>query len=344
MKRWKCWMMQAAVWVGVCAMPGYAADATISQLITAEQAMFQDLKNYLGVTNAKNLEGQNLLLYMMPPYIDVTKTVGARMVPAETSMGQWQESMVRQLAMYNAYTPELSLNGFVNKHLAFCGRNENNKDINQCDYNQPRMGDDTLAFALVDKMAYQDEGARTAALEYIRNLTNPTPFNYPTDKAKLFTNGDPKKGLTDEGYRYFDMVFRQMPALTLAQNSLLAIFADRDRVADFGKGLPVGNQSTGAASMLEMLNYETTRRYSNPEWYDAMNKSSQAGITREMANMQAVQLYLEVKRYEQMSRIEALLAAQISQLAALNAQMAVAKQASQNVNTEEVTKSTGITQ
>lgn len=341
MKQMKRLMMYTAAWVGACVAPAYA-DATISQLITAEQAMFQDLKNYLGVTQAKNMEAQNLLLLMMPPYSDVTKTVGARMVPAETSLGQWQESQMRELAEYNAYTPEISRNGFVNKRLAFCGNSDGNKNY-KCDYKKARMGDDVLAFSLVDKMAYEDEGARTAALEFIRNVTNPTPFNYPTDPAKLYEGGDPKKGLTDEGYRYFDMVNRQMPSLTLAQNSFLAIFADRDRVADFGKGLPVGNTTTGAASMLEMLNYEVGRRYSNPDWYDAMNKSSQTGIAREMANMMAVEMYLNVKKYEQMSRIEALLATQVSLLTALNAQMAVAKAAGENVNTEEITNSTGIT-
>lgn len=343
MKQLKTWAMQVCLSLGVCASPAYA-DATISQLITAEQAMFQDLKNYLGVTQARSIEAQNLLLYMLPPYSDITKTVGARIVPAETSLTTWQESMMRQLAMYNMYTPEETIDGYIMERLAFCGRNDKNKQINRCDYSQPRMGDDVLAFTLLDKMAYEDEGARTAALEFIRNLTNPTPFNYPTDPGKLFNQGDEKQGLTEEGKKYFDMAYRQMPALTLAQNSFLAIFSDRDRVTDFGKGLPVGDTTTGAASMLEMMNYEVGRRYSNPDWYDAMNKSSQAGVAREMANMMAVEMYLNVKKYEQMSRIEALLATQVSLLNALTAQMASAKSSGQEVNTEEITNSTGLTQ
>ncbi|MFI4957377.1 MAG: hypothetical protein ACHQAX_09255 [Gammaproteobacteria bacterium] len=337
MKQWKQMAMHACVLLGF--FSGAAqADATVAQLITAEQAMFQDLKNYLGVTQAKTIEAQNLLLFMMPPYADVTKTVGTRMVPAETSLASWQESMLRQLAMYNVYTPEESIDGYLQKRLAFCGRNDKNKQINRCDYTQARMGDDVLAFSLLDKVAFQDEGARTAALEYIRNMTNPTPANYPKDPAKLFVKGDEKQGLTDEGKKYFQLVYQQMPALTLAQNSLLAIFADRDRVPDFGKGLPVGDTSTGAASMLEMMNYEVGRRYSNPDWYDAMNKASNASVAREVANMMAVEMYLNVKKYEQMSRIEALLAAQISLLAGLNSQMAGAKGAAQNINTEELTK------
>jgi hypothetical protein len=338
MKQLKKLAMQACVLLGVFSGTAHA-DATISQLITAEQAMFQDLKNYLGITNASSIEAANLLLYMMPPYSDVTKTVGTRMIPAGSAITTSKEGELRQLAMYNVYTPQLTTLGFVNERLAFCGRNDKNKTVNQCNYTQARMGDDVLAFSLLDKIAFQDEGARTAALEYIRNMTNPEPANFPTDPAKFYVKGDPTQGLTDAGLQYFKNAYSQMPSLSLAQNSLLAIFADRDRIADFGKGLPIGDTATGAASMLEMMHYEVERRYSYAPWYDAMNKSSDAAVAREMANMMAVQMFMDLKKYEQMSRIEALLAAQISLLAGLNSQMNTAKTASQNLNTEELTKS-----
>lgn len=305
--------MGAIAW-GV-AVPGYTDTALT---VEATRDMFQDLKNYLGMVNAQDIKAQNILLYMLPPYIDITKTVGVRMGSAQGQITQWKEGVMRSVANYNVYTPAQSEDSYLANRLAFCGRNDKNKGVFKCDYTKAQAGNDVLAFSFLDPQAYQDEGQRMAALEYIINLTNPKPLNFP-DNKKIFVDGKESKGLTAEGKKYFLDAYQQMPALSLAQNSLLAIYADRVRFKEFAKDLNVG--SNGEASVMEMLNYEVSRRYMNADWYDAMNKASDTAVAREMANMMAVQLFLDVKRYEQMSRVEALLAAQSSTMVQLMTSM-----------------------
>jgi hypothetical protein len=304
--------------LGVCAaIPAQAADATVQQLIDTEIKLFQDLKYYMGVTSANTMGAQNLLLYMLPPYLDITQAVGSQMMPADEKALSTHEAEVRAFANYNLYTPEQSRDGYYNDYIAFCAAPAQ-KSNKICDFAVANSGDNQLAIEFLDKDAYTNDTDKLAALQFIRYLTNPRPLSF--DKDKVYNDPeDLSKGLTEDGKKYFDNAFKQLPMLSLAQNSLLAIYAERTRVPDIAKGLPVGKD--GAASIMEMLNYEATRRYSNPDWSNAMNKLSGVAVSREMANMKAFEIYLRVKEYQQASRMEALMATQVSLLVLLNAQM-----------------------
>lgn len=262
--------------------------------------------------------------------------MGSNMLPAEQISSIEQEQRLRDFANYNIYTPKQSADNYYGARLAYCGKTDKN-NIQACEYKNPGVGNDVLAYFLLDKLAYTNTTEENAALQYIINLSNPKPFDF--NPEKVYENKkDPSDGITVEGKKYFNMAFRQQPALTVAQNSLLAIFAERKRIADVAKDLPIG--SNGAASFMELINFEASRRYANADWSDAMNKLSQAGVLREIANIQALQIYLDVKKYEQSSRMEALMAAQVALLSQLNAQGAQAEAVGSEVNTEELMNQT----
>ncbi len=332
----KRFLSMAIVSMGLSGFVPTLTAADIQDLIDVERQLFTDLKYYLGVVSAENAGAQNLLQYMWPPYFDITQAMGSNMLPAEQMGSVEQEQRLRDFANYNIYTPKQSADNYYGARLAYCGKTDKN-NIQACEYKNPGVGNDVLAYFLLDKLGYANATEENAALQYIINLSNPKPFDF--DPAKVYENKeDPSDGITVEGKKYFNMAFRQQPALTVAQNSLLAIFAERKRIADVAKDLPIG--SNGAASFMEMINFEASRRYANADWSDAMNKLSQAGILREIANMQALQIYLDVKKYEQSSRMEALMAAQVALLSQLNGQGAQAEAVGSEINSEELMNQT----
>ncbi len=328
--------------LGMHTLPIYAANSnnnssngSIKELIDTEKLLFQDLKYYLGVVSAENASAQNLLLYMMPPYNDISQAMGGNILSAEETSQQGQEQYLRAMADYNAYTPQETDDTFLALRLKYCGKAQKGAK-NICEYTLPDIGNDVLASSFINTMAYEDDADQNAAYQYIASLTNPEPENY--DPKKIYYDPDDlSKGITPDGKKYLVRVFRTMPLLSLAQNSFLALYTERYRLPNSAQDLPIGKD--GAASIMEMLKYEATRRYSNADWYDAMNKLSNVGVAREQANINAFQAFMAFKQYEQMSRVEALLAAQVALLVQINSQGAQAEAAAPAVNTEELSNS-----
>jgi len=172
----------------------------------------------------------------------------------------------------------------------------------------------------MDTAANETNNDRKAALEIDKMLTNNSQLAYPDNDDELYVDGKKDKGLTDEGIAHFAAVYKQMPMLSATQNSLLALFADRDRVKGLGEGISAGKG--GWASILEVIKYEVERRYMSEKWHKTINEeASELAILREIANMMAFQMYLDYKTYEQNSRIESLMAAQVSGINGLNRMM-----------------------
>lgn len=245
----------------------------------------------------------------IPPNYDKTQKIGNQLKSGEVNADTWGAQLVGQVANYNSYTEQQDETDRVSKAVKYC-KDANGKQTFGCDFTQKNSGQNLLASGLLGSPAFQDDTQRLGAIEFVKNMTNNAPLAYPGD-GKVFK--DPKnkdKGLTDDGISYFASLFKQLPALSMAQNSLLALFTDRDRLPGLGGDLPVGDK--GAASVLEMLNYEASRRYMDPAWFDAMNSATDQAVMREMAFMMAFQNYMAVKQYEQSQRMEALMVAQVS--------------------------------
>lgn len=297
----------------------YAADSPVYDNTNEKTQRFlaQDLKTFIGLMELKRVETENILRLMVPPNFDKTLTVGTRMATAEASLPDWLEKLVRDTANYNMNTPEKEVDDYflLAEQKPYCG------DSFVC--NLEVNGDDLLASTLLGRNAFENDTEANAAYVYARKLTNFKPMGMLPDK-EMYKDKDEKKELTDEGVKHLTAVYQQMPAMTLAQNSLLTMHADRQRFKEFGKGLPIGHEDNKGASLMEMMAYEVDRRYMAEDWYKQMNQMSEAGMMREMAYMQAFELFLKFEEYKRLERMEALLAAQIGVMSQLLGQMAAA--------------------
>lgn len=316
---------------------GFASQASASSGGggTDMPSLFTDLKTFLGATNAANIQAANVLLYMLPPFYDITVAVTGRFAQGEDAKHSWQEKQLRLMAQYNIMTPTGLTTDTVlaGQRVNFCVDPNGKTPSTYCDYRVPNSGDDVLASTLMNTLGYSDQ-ERIAALQYIQNLTVYTPVAYPGDSAVFRDPDDKSKGLKDpDGINYFAKAFKVQASLTMAQNALLAIFADRTRMSDFGAGLPVGDKK-GNASMMEMLDYEISRRYQNQNWYDSMSKASDSAMLREIANMLALQNFMQFKQYTQGAQIQAMLAAQLS----ASNQTAVAQANQPTMNADQMIK------
>lgn len=255
-----------------------------------------------------------------PPDFSNTKIVGEKIKAGEKNLEGWEIQLLGDMANYNAYTMSKDDQKLVVEYTKNC-KNKNGKKTFKCNFTVPGTGADLLASSLLGAKAYETKEQRQAALDFVKNMTNMSGLGYPGDKAVFKNPDDKSKGLTDEGIAYLAGVFKQLPILTIAQNSMLALFADRERLPGFSKGLPNTVGKNGEASLLEMLDYEASRRYTNPAWFSAMDNASNSATHHEIAYMLAFQNYLMVKQYEQNARIEALLVAQLSNMTNLTSAM-----------------------
>lgn len=299
-----------------------AAPSTVNMQISgaggSPDVLFQDLKTFLGATNAANIEAAKILLYMLPPFYDITVAVSSRMNAGQEAKQDWQEKQLRKMADYNVSTKKRSLQELLVDRVNYC-LDSQGKPAKYCDYANKASGNDVLASSLLDTLAFENDGQRLAALQYIKNITNYSPTPYPGDDVVYKDKKDKNKGLTQEGIDYFAKAYKNQALLTMAQNALLGIFADRTRFENFSKDLPVGKN--GNASVMEMLYYEVSRRYMNQSWHEQMSKSSDSAMLREVANMLALQNYIQLKQYEQTAQIEAMLAAIVAGSAQMNIQI-----------------------
>lgn len=259
---------------------------------------------------------------MAPPYISTTISIGTRMKGAQEPMLEWLEAKVHDLVQYDAYTELASDDKRINEFQKYCGKN-----AKSCDFTKADMAQNLIASNFIDVQAYVNKDEEEAAIAFMKYITNPKPLEYPGDK-KVYKDGKKGGELTDDGKKYVLGLYETLPTMTMAQNSFAAIFNDRQRYPDFGKDLPVGEK--GEASMMEVLQYEATRRYGKKDWYDQMNAASTEALLREIANIQALNIFLEIRRYEQMSRIEGLMAAQLAALAQFNQSSIASSQRAQD--------------
>lgn len=267
-----------------------------------------DLKKFLGLMQLKDIETQNVMRLMYPPFVDKTMTIGARILAAEDTIRTWQDTLVRDTANYNMNTEESQSND-----VAYLGSRMKKGIDTMLD---PYIGlNDLLANTLLVGHAFENDAQAEEAYQYIRNVTNFTPIAAMT-ADEIFSDKE-HTTLTDKGASHLMKVYKQLPLMTMAQNSLLAIHAEKQRFHEFAQGLPIGDPETQSASLMEVMAYDVERRYMSTEWVNEMNQMSAEGLLKEIANMLAFQNYLNFKKYEQGQRTEAMLAAQMGMMSAI---------------------------
>lgn len=266
-----------------------------------DRALLQDWKNFFGLNELKRIETQNIMRLMITPFFDQTVTLGARVFAAQETLEPWQAALVVDTANYNMNTPASESDdvNFLSQRM----------DLGEEAMINPAAGglNDLLASTLLSGRAFENDAKAEQAYQFIQHLTNFQPIPAKTTEELFDADGVLLPGAGD----HLMSLYKQLPTMTMAQNSLLAIHADKQRFVGFAADLPIGDPQTQSASLMEVMAYEVERRYMSQAWYESMNQMSAEGIMREIAFMMAFQNYLGFKSYEQGMRTEALLAAQM---------------------------------
>jgi hypothetical protein len=158
------------------------------------------------------------------------------------------------------------------------------------------------------------------ATQVITNLTNPFPQRMSMQLATqlraaslepvLDPNAPPKLELPQQ----LEYVERQMvqAAFSVAQRSFYEMMAMR---------LPISPEDatiTASPSLLETMEQESTWRIQSPEWFNSLATTPKEGLLRELAQMEAMRLWIQYQQYRQSERTEALLATLLSGQTRLN--------------------------
>ncbi len=171
---------------------------------------------------------------------------------------------------------------------------------------------DINASTLMQSKIYSEKGsdAAEAALRYIYNITNnqPAPFDAAqtdfTIPGKYLDLKKTPKILKDEGYNAYMSYLERQAKLSLSQYALMRIFAEHMPLESVkipvvkwtDKGKQVTYESTSRQGLLE---FEANKRFSDPNWYDRVQQMPTPALLKELAYMQALQLTLQYKQYEQ---------------------------------------------
>src|SRR5579872_1806801 len=128
MNKWmrKCWVMVCLLPITV---PAFAADAG------PDAPYFEDLKSFLGATNAADIQAANVLLYMLPPFFDVTTNTVYQMALGTPPSETIHKKQLRTLANYNVMTPvpQDEQNQLLADRIQNC-TTANGKPATYCDY------------------------------------------------------------------------------------------------------------------------------------------------------------------------------------------------------------------
>jgi hypothetical protein len=267
-----------------------------------------------------------------PPNFDKSTQDGALIKSGENNMLGWRYQLTGELANYNVYTQQQTDNDKVISILKNCKGSNGNKSY-ACDFSQLASGGEVNVSSLLGFAGYPNDQLHNAAFSYIMKSSNFSPAVYPGDKV-VFKDPNTKNQLTSEGITYYAQVLKQLANLTVPQFVLLGIFNDRERQPGLGQNTPAGD-GKGSASILEMMQYEANRRYTNPAWFQAMNGATDQAVQREIAYELAFQNYMMVKQYEQNQKLEVLMAGLINAINTMN---------SSTQNTEQMKKSIQIQQ
>lgn len=327
MQPWKRQLQAVLLSVSTIAMgPAIAQnDELISNL-------FQDLKNYLGLMQGDEREYQSRLRAVPPPYYEVSATSGYSIVAAENTAGmeELETFLMSRLINWNMLqdSADISDSRLVEQHLlGFCSQEEVNAQICDVGLSIEQGG---AADLLVDTLLSNDtltENQQISVWAFIDNLTNPNPLPLPSSaftstefstSAQPTLAGSPLASLHDsvkvrplsgEGVRTLAARYKQMAFLSTAQNALNKLASERHVIKGLGKEI---GMTTADASIFAAMKFEANRRYADEQWHNEMYQAPEEALLREMANMQAFQLALDFKRYEQEQTLITLLAAQVS--------------------------------
>jgi hypothetical protein len=138
-----------------------------------------------------------------------------------------------------------------------------------------------------------------AAQALVSNLANPIPTqNIPkgweqTPQGKAFVAGQ----------------YIEQARASVAANSLNQLIAERTPVAGLGSAAMLNKPDV---SELELMESQVKGRFESSEWYQMIAGFSLENLLREQNKMKALELWMDMKSFQQMERVETILATQLA--------------------------------
>lgn len=171
-----------------------------------------------------------------------------------------------------------------------------------------------------------------AAMRYVYNVTNalPATFGNQTEKPRKYVIPDQylmtvngATNLNADGYKYYMHYLEEQSKKSLSQYAMMKILSERMKVNNIKipvtKWLADGTKETSfeETSVLGLLEFESSKRFQDPAWFDRVQQMPTPALLKEIAYMLAMQNALDYKRYEQEQVQTALLASMTSDMSKL---------------------------
>lgn len=138
-----------------------------------------------------------------------------------------------------------------------------------------------------------------AATALVNNLANPLPTqNIPRNWEK-----------TPQGKAFVAGQYVEQARASVAANSLNQAIAMRTPVQGLGASAMLDKPDV---SELELMESQVRGRFESPAWYKMLASFSLENLMREQSKMKALSLWMDLKSFHQMERIETVLATQLA--------------------------------
>lgn len=239
--------------------------------------------------------------YALSPRTCFESAGGAAATVATGEVKQTINDLNRDFARRTLFTPNTSaaVGRIYDDHVSkYCSQQD--ADLGRCS----RAVDPTLQNADVRADATLNTTSYTpdqilAARAFASNIANPVPTqNIPRDWER-----------TDQGKMFIAGQYIEQARASVAANSLNAAIAARTPIQGLGSAAMMNKPDV---SELELMESQVRGRFESQLWYRMIAGFSLENLLREANKMQALKLWMDLKSYQQMERIETVLATQLS--------------------------------
>lgn len=239
--------------------------------------------------------------YELSPRVCFETAGGASAAVAAGEVRETLNGLNRDFAKRTMFTPNTSaaVGKLYDDHVdKYCSQQD--ADLGRCS----RVADaklqnaDVRADATLNTSSYTPDQI-TAARAFVNNVANPMPTqNIPKDWER-----------TPQGKTFVAGQYIEQARASVAANSLNAAVAARTPIQGLGSAAMLNKADV---SELELMESQVRGRFESPAWYKMIAGLSLENLLREANKMQALKLWMDLKSYQQMERVETVLATQLA--------------------------------
>lgn len=239
--------------------------------------------------------------YELSPRVCFETAGGASAAVAAGEVRETLNDLNRDFAQRTMFTPNTSaaVGKLYDDHISkYCSQQD--VDLGRCS----RAADPTLQNADVRADSTLNTSSYTpdqivAARAFVNNVANPMP-----------TQNIPKSWeSTPQGKTFVAGQYIEQARASVAANSLNAAVARRIPIQGLGSSAMLNKPDV---SEMELMESQVRGRFESPAWYTMIASLSLENLLREANKMQALKLWMDLKSYQQMERVEAVLATQLA--------------------------------